>query len=936
MQSYLKETLFLFACFILNFGVAQNVPLVNQIQVGLGNSCEIICNPIPDTIYCNEDLSIVPEPTVIDCYQVYSIQLANETYVDQNFCDDNMLKLERTWRALDSDGDELSSCIQTIVINKTDILFPKDIVWTYEQYAFNSLIIEGAPVHDDIFDLDEYDGENDIDVDPGLSDLIVFQSGSGFPEGGEDASCLYDITYSDSVVIGCKQSFEVLRAWKVIEQCSGVTLTHVQKITINDNSSNLDLGNSTGYVLNNMSYEYHVSVNNNTCKSTDFILFPVFFEGVDTNSIVLTTPLGELVDLTTEGGYIPDPGLSAGKYKDGLKIQVSDFCGNTETMLVTLVVNDSNEPQCNAPQNMSVSCVDFDSDLASYGTLSTANDCGSVIDSMSTFVDWGGYDTECKIGVVTRYWSVWDVDGNSGSCLQKITVVPPLVYNVQFPDDVMDGNIDTIAPFFDGNCGPTSWSVEDVKVIPAGQCLGKVYRTYTTYNDCDLDQNYQPEMIVNSENTTNGTLAIATLQNHGVLSYTQVIDNFCDSRIVSGRVYSEDGVGIKGVVMTATVSNSNQSVYTDSTDEFGQYSLSLPVASSYIIKPEKLDDNYKNGVDMADVEVLYRHILIIPEISSPYKILAANVLANNQAKINELLEIKKLVLNKIDGFDGVPVWTFAESTVNFPKPLNPYSVHYNSYQVIQLQDDADIDFVGIKYGDLNNSVNTLSKNITTLGRSGESAHLSIEDIYLEEGKEYEIPFSILSEKNILSYQFTLDFDVQSLEFLELIVDQELVESDFNLTELKNGLLATAHVGEHVQDGPIFLIKFKAKKSGFLSRRLDLTDKMTACKAFDDDFEQLDFKLNFSPSGAQPTLILFQNEPNPFMDLTTIKFELQKEEQISLTIYSAEGQVVAHKEKTYPSGLHEEIFAGNIFKLKGIYYYRIETPEHVYVKKMIKF
>ena len=935
--NYLKGVLIGLALFVFDLGYGQSAILVAQSQLSMAESCQIICSATPDTIDCNQSFDVLPTPSVDNCLEIYSVQLASETYIDDNFCDDNMKKVERLWQAMDGSGNELSSCVQTVVINKTDVSFPKDIVWTAEQYNFSSSIIEPTPVHESIFDLDEYDGENDIDVDPGLSNFVIQHTGAGFPKGAEDASCMYDVTYSDSIALGCKQSFQVFRKWTVFEQCSGVTIVQVQKISVNDHSSNANLENSPGYELNGMHYEYHVTADNDLCKSTSFILFPQFFGSIDTNSIVASVPSGELVNTNSKGGWIPSPGLNVGSYTDGLKIQVNDSCGNTETLLVTLVVDVSNKPSCNAPQNVSVSCADFNIDLSTYGSLATSTGCGSAIDSIESLEDWGAYDTICHTGVITRYWSVWDADGNTGSCLQKITVVPPLAYSIQFPDDVMNGSIDTVPPVFVGSCGAVSWNVYDEKDIPDGQSIGKIYRTYTTVNNCDFNPDFQPEMVANPDNTTAGSTGIATLQNHGVLSYTMVIDNFTDIRLVTGNIQSENGIGIKKVTVNILSSDPNHPIYTTTTDEDGYYSLKLPVASSYIVKPVKLDDTYQHGIDANDANILYKHILIIPQITSPYKILAANVLAGNSAKVKELLEIQKLILNKIEGFDNVPVWTFAEASVDFPKPQNPYDIHYASHQLVNLQDDHVVNFVGIKYGDLDDSaVSLISNNLAIQERSEEVVRLSVDDVYLEAGTEYEIPFNLLSEKNIMSYQFSLDFDNESLEFVKLMADDDLIENDFNLENIENGQLATAHIGKVLDGAPIFMIQFKAKVSGFLSQMLDISDAITPSKAFDDELNPMKLELIYQPSNSRNTLILFQNEPNPFRDMTTIKFELQNEEKISLTIYSSEGQVVAQKEKIYPSGLHQEVFLENIFMQKGIYFYRIETADHVYVKKMIKF
>lgn len=1222
----------------------------------------ISCESRTDTVFCNMDLAEVIQPTGWDnCNTSITMHLVSENYVDANICDDDALILKRVWEAVDASNNHSTSCVQSIVIKKTNIEFPSDIVWTYNQYSFFPNIIDIAPVHESIFDLDEYDGQNDIDVDPGLSAPVLTQSGSGVVKGGEDASCKYVVSYTDEHIQGCKNSFHILRTWTVNELCSGVTFSHVQKVSIKDETSNFSLAGANGYEQVGAHYEYHMNAqdtsSNDVCHTTGFVFYPLMMDGVDTQSIVINTAFGPLVNTNSEGGYIPSPGYPFGTYPDGLELQVSDTCGNVETLLVTLVVEDTmapvaicvnpvsitlnstgntvldanffdggstdnccissfevkrqtsncastdlqygsdisfccddigqtvpvqmrvtdcygntsvcevqvqvagnTAPQCLAPPNATTSCQNFDPSLSSYGSMTATGGCGMTIDSTNASVDWSQFQTACQTGVITRYWSVWDQDGNTSSCLQKITVIPVLSYNVQFPDDVTDGSLDTLAPIVTGNCGPISWSVQDVKDIVSGDCTGKIYRTYTVSNDCDFDSNYQAQTVTNPTNTTVGAQVVATSQNHGYFLYTQVIDifdesaptlecgedsieictelntcssqvtlscfasddfvdasdlvfnyyyqlyagstdnydilvssndanapemvktfvnggvqvsislgvlntgsnrivwtvsdgcghteiqervffvrdcqkpsmtchalldtislndfgkpeitvpyteiltglsdnctavpylqmamtqngaqpvfddgssfvlgcddigstlatvwakdaagnvqncettitvvdvdNFCDRRMVTGNIHLENGIGVKNVDVEAVSSNSNHPVFSTTTDYMGNYSLELPIGADYLIKPSKTNDTYQNGVDMADVTVLYNHILATPQLSSVYQVLAANVLANNSAALPELLEIRKLVLNKIQEFDNVPVWTFADSKVQFPDIFHPYNIHYTNHSIGNLADNQNIDFVAIKYGDLNNSTNGQLKEkkmFLAKSRGEDVVPLVVDNLYLKEGQEYLIPFNFLAEKEILSYQFTINFDLDALEFLQVEADPKVIERDFNIFRASEGLIATAHLGVLPENQPVCALRFRAKSSGFLSKYLGLSDAITPSRAFDSDLEPIELKIDFQEK-PKVDLELFQNEPNPFADITTISFELQKEEKLSLTIYAADGRVVEKREKTYPSGFHREIFLGSLFEEKGIYYYRIETQNGIYIKKMIK-
>ena len=70
-----------------------------------------------------------------------------------------------------------------------------------------------------------------------------------------------------------------------------------------------------------------------------------------------------------------------------------------------------------------------------------------------------------------------------------------------------------------------------------------------------------------------------------------------------------------------------------------------------------------------------------------------------------------------------------------------------------------------------------------------------------------------------------------------------------------------------------------------------------------------------------------NFPNPFIDKTKFTFELNKEAEISIIIYTLGGKKIKHiKNKNYPSGFHSVDWNGrNEFgKIisNGVYIYKI--------------
>ena len=84
----------------------------------------------------------------------------------------------------------------------------------------------------------------------------------------------------------------------------------------------------------------------------------------------------------------------------------------------------------------------------------------------------------------------------------------------------------------------------------------------------------------------------------------------------------------------------------------------------------------------------------------------------------------------------------------------------------------------------------------------------------------------------------------------------------------------------------------------------------------------------------PEVFLHQNYPNPFNPATTIKFSIQNDSKVELTIYNIKGQLVKTLvNKVLPAGEHSVVWDGEGFS-SGIYFYKLKAGDFQKVKKMI--
>jgi len=80
--------------------------------------------------------------------------------------------------------------------------------------------------------------------------------------------------------------------------------------------------------------------------------------------------------------------------------------------------------------------------------------------------------------------------------------------------------------------------------------------------------------------------------------------------------------------------------------------------------------------------------------------------------------------------------------------------------------------------------------------------------------------------------------------------------------------------------------------------------------------------------------LYQNYPNPFNPRTTIRYTLTKQSHVRLTVYDILGREVAVLVNGYQSPGTREIHWDSDGLPSGLYFYRINTPDFVQIKKML--
>ena len=405
----------------------------------------------------------------------------------------------------------------------------------------------------------------------------------------------------------------------------------------------------------------------------------------------------------------------------------------------------------------------------------------------------------------------------------------------------------------------------------------------------------------------------------------RLVDNGGDaSANIDGRVATESGEGVEGVIISAI---SDQVGYPASTltTENGEYMFQYnPMYNDYTLEGKKNDD-WLNGVSTLDLVLIQRHILGISELDSPYKLIAADASNDERVSAIDLIQLRKLILGIYEELPNNDSWRFtdADASMNATSPW-PFSEFVN---VEDLEANMTEDFVGVKVGDVNGTVELSTKGSSTAIRNKAGLNFKVEQVYLGQGIT-ELRFNSSNFDQIVGFQFTLES--HATEIVEVVSGLMLVE-DSNMSLTDGALSMSWNTDRMISygDGNLFAVRVKMAKESNLS----ISDKITKSEAYQGaSLETINVSLE---SGASTINSLEQNIPNPWKSETIINFGVSEACSASLTVYDVTGRVVYTNKGQYGEGKHQVVLKTKDLGLtSGVLYYKLESAEFSATKKMI--
>ena len=161
----------------------------------------------------------------------------------------------------------------------------------------------------------------------------------------------------------------------------------------------------------------------------------------------------------------------------------------------------------------------------------------------------------------------------------------------------------------------------------------------------------------------------------------------------------------KEFVNNAIVSlyDSTRTLLAQHTADQGYIFNGLQPGKTVFVSASKNDDPL-NGVTTYDIALIYKHILGISPLNSPYKIIAADVNKDGDITAADVLAIRKLILHITDQFpNGNTSWRFIDASYIFLHPENPFPDQPNVGTNQSVRIPGEVKLIAIKVGDVNGS-----------------------------------------------------------------------------------------------------------------------------------------------------------------------------------------------------------------------------------------
>ncbi len=365
------------------------------------------------------------------------------------------------------------------------------------------------------------------------------------------------------------------------------------------------------------------------------------------------------------------------------------------------------------------------------------------------------------------------------------------------------------------------------------------------------------------------------------------------------------------------------------TDEEGRYqTYGNPLFNNYRLTAAK-DGDILNGVSTFDIVLIQAHLLGLRSFESLDQFVSADVNGSGGVSAADLADIRRLLLGHYpSGFPNSPNWRFLNASIDLDN-LQDAELLTESWDLVDVYEERmDIDFYGVKMGDVNRSA-MASGLLQSEDRTPDgSLLLSVEDRDVSPGERLELDVLAHQFSDVLGFQMTWEMEGVELESLE--------GGSMNMTEQNIG--RQSEIGSLAMswsDGSsvslrdkevLFTLHLRANVAGRLSELISMSSNLLRSEAYTSASNNMVVELEWFDARplVSQELVRWNNYPNPFQSETMIEFILAKASDVNISITDAKGSAVKVIEGEYAAGIHQIKLNRSDLNAGGVYIYELSA------------
>lgn len=359
----------------------------------------------------------------------------------------------------------------------------------------------------------------------------------------------------------------------------------------------------------------------------------------------------------------------------------------------------------------------------------------------------------------------------------------------------------------------------------------------------------------------------------------------------------------------------------------------------YKIYPSK-DNDPLNGVSTFDLVLIWKHILEYELLDNPYRLIAADADRSGNITMNDLVELRKLILGIYTELPNNTSWRFVPADYEFPYPNNPFYGNLPEFAEVYKGRQTPLpDFVPIKVGDVN--YNAISNSLLGGGTDRAPAMLRIQDMVLHPGETYSIPVRLDGMPTPAGFQFALAFDPGQLEITGIRAGSLPDLTEENYFQPESGLLTVSWVNpepstEISPEIPIFYLNVKALQETTLQQALTFQSKHLNPESYSTSGAPAPLALQILPLPLPAATCVGAAYPNPGNGDVQIPIELSHQSAVQLELATPEGRVLSKVQHTLAAGRHQVTIKQDTFNgYSGVVLYRIRVDGSLYLGKLLR-